>query len=70
MVPATSCSILPLQRNAWLSRTELKGTTHLVYAALYEEPNLVDGWRDPKQIAINDNMLRNLMARSSQSPRI
>jgi nucleoside-diphosphate-sugar epimerase len=41
---------------------ELKGATHLVYAALYEEPNLVDGWRDPKQIAINDNMLRNLMA--------
>ena len=22
---------------------ELKGATHLVYAALYEEPNLVDG---------------------------
>src|SRR5262245_49898068 len=40
---------------------ELKGTTHLIYAALYEEPNLVDGWRDSKQIAINDNMLRNLM---------
>jgi nucleoside-diphosphate-sugar epimerase len=40
---------------------ELKGTTHLIYAALYEEPNLVEGWRDPKQIAINDNMLRNLM---------
>ena len=41
---------------------ELKGATHLIYAALYEEPNLVDGWRDPKQITINDNMLRNLMA--------
>ena len=41
--------------------SELKGTTHLVYAALYEEPNLVDGWRDPKQITVNDNMLRNLM---------
>ena len=27
--------------------TELKDTTHLVYAALYEAPNLVDGWRDP-----------------------
>lgn len=40
---------------------ELKGTTHLVYAALYEEPNLVAGWRDEKQIAINDQMLRNLM---------
>jgi nucleoside-diphosphate-sugar epimerase len=40
---------------------ELKGTTHLVYAALYEEPSLVDGWRDQRQITINDNMLRNLM---------
>ncbi len=26
---------------------ELQGATHLVYAALYEAPNLVDGWRDP-----------------------
>jgi len=40
---------------------ELKGTTHLIYAALYEEPSLVVGWRDPRQIEINDNMLRNLM---------
>ena len=29
---------------------ELKGATHLVYAALYETPSLVDGWRDPNQI--------------------
>src|SRR5215469_4283343 len=48
---------------------ELSGTTHLIYAALYEEPNLVDGWRDQKQIGINDNMLRNLMgALESVSP--
>jgi nucleoside-diphosphate-sugar epimerase len=40
---------------------ELSGATHLIYAALYEEPNLVAGWRDDKQIRINDNMLRNLM---------
>ena len=40
----------------------LQGATHLVYAALYEAPNLVDGWRDPGQISINDVMLRNLMA--------
>ena len=26
--------------------TELQGATHLVYAALYEAPKLVDGWRD------------------------
>ena len=40
----------------------LRGATHLVYAALYEGPNLVDGWRDERQIATNDRMLRNLMA--------
>ena len=40
----------------------LQGATHLVYAALYEAPNLVDGWRDQNQIRTNDAMLRNLMA--------
>ena len=42
--------------------SELMGATHLVYAALYEGPNLIDGWRDPNQIQTNDLMLRNLMA--------
>ena len=41
---------------------QLRGATHLVYAALYEAPNLVDGWRDESQIRTNDRMLRNLMA--------
>jgi nucleoside-diphosphate-sugar epimerase len=41
---------------------ELAGATHLVYAALYEGPNLIDGWRDQQQIGVNDRMLRNLMA--------
>src|ERR1700687_4371603 len=40
---------------------ELKGATHLIYAALYEASNLVDGWRDDRQIKTNDLMLRNLM---------
>jgi len=35
--------------------------THLVYAALYERPALVAGWREHGQIAINDRMLRNLL---------
>lgn len=35
--------------------------THLVYAALYELPGLVDGWRDDAQIRVNDAMLRNLL---------
>src|SRR5712664_1438190 len=41
---------------------QLRGATHLIYAALYEAPNLVDGWRDESQIRTNDLMLRNLMA--------
>jgi len=41
--------------------SELRGATHLVYAALYEAPNLVDGWRDEGQIRTNDLMFRNLM---------
>lgn len=36
--------------------------THLVFAALYEEPGgLVAGWRAARQIAINDRMLRNVL---------
>ena len=42
--------------------TELQGATHLVYAALYEAPDLIDGWRDQNQIRTNDLMLRHLMA--------
>lgn len=41
--------------------SEFRDATHLVYAALYEAPQLVDGWRDPAQISTNDRMLRNLM---------
>src|SRR6202171_1183411 len=41
---------------------ELQGATHLVYAALYEGPNLIEGWRDPRQIRTKDVMLRTPMA--------
>lgn len=40
---------------------EFAGTTHLVYAALYERPGLVAGWREDEQIRTNDLMLRNLL---------
>lgn len=40
---------------------ELAGATHLVYAALYERPGLVAGWREEQQIETNDRMLRNLL---------
>jgi nucleoside-diphosphate-sugar epimerase len=39
----------------------LRGVTHLVYAALFELPGLVEGWRNDQQIATNDRMLRNLL---------
>ena len=39
----------------------LSGVTHLVYAALFELPGLVEGWRDERQILVNDRMLRNLL---------
>jgi nucleoside-diphosphate-sugar epimerase len=35
--------------------------THLVYAALFELPGLVDGWRNAAQIVTNETMLRNLL---------
>src|SRR5947199_604057 len=39
----------------------LPGVTHMVYAALYERPGLVAGWREREQIETNDRMLRNLL---------
>jgi len=39
----------------------MEGITHVIFAALYEKPSLIDGWRDEEQIATNDRMLRNLM---------
>src|SRR6202140_161327 len=41
--------------------TSLPGVTHLVYAALYERPGLVAGWREREQIEINDRMFRNVL---------
>ena len=39
----------------------LRDVTHVVYAALFELPGLVEGWRNDQQITTNDRMLRNLM---------
>jgi nucleoside-diphosphate-sugar epimerase len=39
---------------------ELETVSHLVYAALYERPGLVAGWREDEQIRTNEAMLRNL----------
>ncbi|MEW6301244.1 MAG: SDR family oxidoreductase [Thermodesulfobacteriota bacterium] len=38
----------------------MRGVTHLVYAALYEKPGLVPGWRERDQMETNLRMLQNL----------
>src|SRR5258706_13368962 len=38
----------------------MQDVTHLVYAALYEKPGLIAGWRDPDQMSTNLAMLENL----------
>lgn len=40
---------------------DVTGVTHLVYAALYERPGLIEGWLDPEQMATNEAMLANLL---------
>lgn len=40
----------------------LDPVTHLVYAAVYEEPDLVSGWRSERQMETNRAMLDNLVA--------
>lgn len=39
----------------------LTHVTHVMFAALYELPELVAGWRDPHQMAVNEAMLANLL---------
>jgi nucleoside-diphosphate-sugar epimerase len=38
----------------------MRDVTHLVYAALYEKPGLVRGWRERDQMETNLHMLENL----------
>lgn len=40
---------------------DLRGISHIVYAALYEKPNLKAGWTEQDQIATNRAMLENLL---------
>jgi nucleoside-diphosphate-sugar epimerase len=39
----------------------LPGFTHLVYAALHEQPQLIAGWKETAQIETNSQMFRNLL---------
>ena len=40
----------------------LKDTTHIVYAALFEKPGLIAGWHEEDQMQTNLKMLQNLLA--------
>lgn len=39
----------------------LSGITHLVFAAVYEKPGLIQGWTDREQMRINLEMLQNVV---------
>jgi nucleoside-diphosphate-sugar epimerase len=45
-----------------------RDATHLVYAALNEQPELVAGWRDPDNAALNTRMLANTFAALDTAP--
>lgn len=49
--------------------SSLAQVTHVAYAALYERGDLIAGWREHEQIAINERMLRNLMDPLEQAAR-
>ena len=40
--------------------SQMSEVTHVVYAAVNEKPNLLEGWLERKQMEINLAMLRNL----------
>lgn len=43
--------------------------THVVYAALHEQPALITGWQEAEQIATNDRMLRHLLGPLTRAAR-
>jgi nucleoside-diphosphate-sugar epimerase len=54
-----SVDLTDRQRCAALAR-DLADTTHLIYAALYEKPGLVEGWQQDDQMQTNLGMMQNL----------
>jgi nucleoside-diphosphate-sugar epimerase len=45
-----------------------RDTTHLVYAALYEKPELIRGWLAPDHVDVNGAMLANTLAALEGAP--
>ncbi len=56
-VPVDLCDAQACQSAA----ANLGHVTHVLFAALFELPELVAGWRDPRQMQTNEAMLRNLL---------
>ena len=44
-----------------ITSSTLANVTHLVYAALYEKPGLIDGWKEADQMETNLQMLKNIL---------
>lgn len=58
-------------RDADAARTALaphRDVTHVVYAALNEQPNLLQGWRNADNMALNTRMLANTLDALAGSP--
>jgi nucleoside-diphosphate-sugar epimerase len=49
---------------------DLGDVTHVVFTAVAEQPGLVEGWRDPRQMQTNLAMLSNLLAPLSEAARL
>ena len=45
-----------------------RDVTHVVYAALHEQPDLLQGWRDPDNMALNTRMLANTLDALAGAP--
>lgn len=56
--PGATAAVLAVHRD----------TTHIVYAALSEQPDLLRGWRDAGNAALNTAMLRHLLDALSGAP--
>ncbi|MDQ0381369.1 NAD-dependent epimerase/dehydratase family protein [Amycolatopsis thermophila] len=57
-----------LRRPETLDPARLAGVTHVVYAAVFEKPGLVRGWREADQMRTNRDMLATLMAALAGAP--
>ena len=49
---------------------EQHGITHVVYAAVFEMPGLIKGWKNPEQMQINLAMLQNVVDPIARSGRL